>query len=1517
MNWQHFQTYNEAPTRAFEALCNQLFEQYCKHELADEVEYFSVVNGSGGDGGIEAYTILKSGDIIGLQAKWFTESITDNQFLQIKNSIETAIKIRPKIKKYIVCIPRDLASVKLGRGKKVIKNSEDARWDNIKSELKKSNPDLEIILWNDSELLNQLQKSESSGIYRYWFEKSELDIDTLKYSFAIQKSGWLNLKYIPEIHSKGIIDLNIKNSIGTLGTRISAVKKLNAFKHSYTKLLELVKEYIKFGHLSDKLMELIKPLNKKSIYNIIQIERFIEKLTLENINKSLKINIEYIDFNDFMEELCKINSASSDFINKFNNAISNINNSDGLNTIEKIQSDIVNHLLLFMGNPGTGKTHGIVNAVETILEDSHHAAILIQAKSISTDDRWKDILIKGLGLSNEWSETELWQALEALSHRLECKQAVAAENNELPYIIPKILICIDGLDELRPFDFWIERLRETSAISANYPRIRFCVSSRPCALKELTWNDEILQNKVYLNDDGDVPVHKLFNNYLEKYNIQVKDCNWLKWSLKTPLALRLFCEIHKGQSISNISSSSTTISKLIEKKIQIMDMEFRKFCGNYTENDYILNKSISILGDCFLDNSEILKGDLLQLLKNSPDLKFILEPDYIKIIEYLENYGFIQSYVHKPKGLLAQPQTYYETGIQPFFDYILAIILFKKNPNPKEINSIEAIKDNYGALQMFSILLLENHNIPIADIDCFKKNLLNHELTDLNWFGLINIPAKQAKDYIPRTKKFMSQNAECLMEVVNNVILPVSRINNHPLGPMLLHEYLISFNLPAKRDLMWSTQFWLSSSGDEIWSCGESINLNSYELTDEDMFDGLPLLYAWLLTNIDNTKRASYRKELMKWALIKPREYCKLFDIAFKTNDPQMKEDLLGIGMGLALSVDFKDDTLKFFSDFVITEIFEPKKIRLIKDITIRYYGRAIAERAYQANLITKETLNCCIPPFKTTSDEIPMAKKAVKGTRMSGYRPITYDLARYVLCDTIEHTFFDKRTTYDYEDKEPVYSNYFKKEEIDTILKKHLNLKAKYRSKLIEAREYLRERELSLQKMSISFENDFDNKKLEDLLLKKVAKEKKDFYSHYNEEAKTFLMAQAKELELEALRPDQFVLAAAYAYIKELGWNEEEFDGNNGVDNAIKGYHSPASHGSQSKIMTFCEKYIWCFKNEIYGYLMDRLDPKNDYGIDNINDYSLITTNIINPIQELYQQNPEETMANNDWFVPESLSPAIDGLTATKEGISNWIKNAPVPDFSKWININYIGFKEYDNNWVVLDSFNKIDEPNVGAESILWISSGIINKDYFEYLKNDLYLKRNYICGRLNNPTDFNSSTITDCYITPKEVCQMQWKKETSSLVKTYTIIDDSIKSYQIIKAVEKCVSGYPEHGEIYYKLPSKYIRQTLGIVDGDGLLYYDDNKKTQAISFEAGENWKEQQSTLCVNKDKLINKLKEKEQTIFWLCRLLREPSNRASKKYKDFYARNDRTWIVWFENDECKSLCFSEEYSQSANR
>ena len=214
MNWQHFQTYNEASTRAFEAMCNQLFELWVNREYRDTTRSFVVVNGSGGDGGVESYARLVTGEEIGVQAKWFLDSVTTSQFTQIKKSIITALEVHPKLIKYIICIPRDLSNSKKGKDGKIVQKTEYSKWNKIIADIRNMYHKIDIILWGDHILETQLQYADAAGVRRYWFEKEELTKEAIQYSFDKQKKGWLVQRYIPVLHNQGKMHKEISSFLG-------------------------------------------------------------------------------------------------------------------------------------------------------------------------------------------------------------------------------------------------------------------------------------------------------------------------------------------------------------------------------------------------------------------------------------------------------------------------------------------------------------------------------------------------------------------------------------------------------------------------------------------------------------------------------------------------------------------------------------------------------------------------------------------------------------------------------------------------------------------------------------------------------------------------------------------------------------------------------------------------------------------------------------------------------------------------------------------------------------------------------------------------------------------------------------------------------------------------------------------------------------------------------------------------------------------------------------------------------
>lgn len=268
MNWIKFSSHGESNNRAFEIMCNQLFELWCKEEYEYELENFVFVNGSGGDGGVEAYGTLKNGDIIAVQAKWFRDKLQSSQFSQIRNSFKTAMKVHPEIKKYIVCIPRDLGGERVIKGGKIAKHVEFNKWKEMSEEFKLSNPDVELVLWNETTIHQRLTKSGGQGIYKYWFENTVVFDDQFSLSLERIKNGWANTKYISEIYTEGYIHDKLELFLGSvelnrkrLDCICNLISRFRLLIRYYQDLLEL-KNIDEDKDITKKINNDISMLNK-------------------------------------------------------------------------------------------------------------------------------------------------------------------------------------------------------------------------------------------------------------------------------------------------------------------------------------------------------------------------------------------------------------------------------------------------------------------------------------------------------------------------------------------------------------------------------------------------------------------------------------------------------------------------------------------------------------------------------------------------------------------------------------------------------------------------------------------------------------------------------------------------------------------------------------------------------------------------------------------------------------------------------------------------------------------------------------------------------------------------------------------------------------------------------------------------------------------------------------------------------------------------------------------------------
>lgn len=516
-------------------------------------------------------------------------------------------------------------------------------------------------------------------------------------TFEKAKSSWLTTKYVPELNAFGNIEQAVSLLLGEINQR---EKQSKTFKKIY-KLCEDYQTAVKaFLAVCGDYPELTKILAETADSLDVMANECSKIISWYSEETPIDGDIDNFTFNqDFNSIADSINKSRDSMLHHFHasdvtKVLRKLGNFDFYILIKDLERSRYKESLLFLGTPGTGKTHGLSALTEKLLTDGLHIPLLIQARNIPVSSTWKDIVSSNLGLSSSWNEDEIWQALISLANRHYFQEPQLSSKIK---ISPKVVIFVDGLDESSTHERWVERIQETVAITSSYPQIRFCFTARPTFFK-----GRIDYAKVErLSNLGDVPTNMLFNSYMRAYNITTQNNGWLKYALTTPLALKLFCELHQGQTVSLSSRTEVSMTALWRKKIEKIEAEYCEKVGCPVKNQYVL-RAIVLLSKQFIGSERLEHSSLVD--KIAVELK--MATAYAEsLISYLENYGILSCYCEHGTGLSPDIYFYYP-GIQGYFDYASALHIISQYEHPKDIDfgDYKAIQTNtLNSLAIISI----------------------------------------------------------------------------------------------------------------------------------------------------------------------------------------------------------------------------------------------------------------------------------------------------------------------------------------------------------------------------------------------------------------------------------------------------------------------------------------------------------------------------------------------------------------------------------------------------------------------------------------------------------------------------------------------------------------------------------------------------------------------------------------------------------------------------------------------
>lgn len=1488
MNWTKFITYGDSPQNAFETLCNQLFERYLKRTYKTDLIKFRVINGAGGDGGIEAYGQLSSGDIVAVQAKWFQQSLDDSEIKQIRNSILTAKKLRAQIKEYIICIPHDVNSLKIGRGNKPTTNHEENKINALIDEIYSAYPDLKLTWWFDNEILTELQQANNEGVHKFWFDKEVISLDYLSKHFTLQKKGWLHERYIPELHGQGMIHEEYQKLCFSIQYRkklfSQVTQAISDLKFCITQIdhfiptnttveitdeLTIIKEnLIKFLEELQKIATAVKTGN--DFYTPVifsEVELWKTKLKLEKLDA---------------------NNIQKNILPKLISSLDNIHKYDLPQYIQHFAFSFNQKIRLVIGEPGTGKTHGLTNCVEIHLA-TNSPAIIIQAKGTPFND-WTEILSKSLGINN-WRKDEILSALETLATKNDVQKATALKAGEEHHNeITKAIICIDGLEEeIENEKEWYARIRECEQLTVEYPRVRFIFSAR----RYFYNNEEVPQSgifeDVFLSREGDVAIEEVAPHYFSKdhYNIQLSSPSLIR-GLDSLLALRLFCEEYKNRSINATDKIVTATRGLINLKIDRLNEEFiSKLQGKKGATRNPIMDSLEIIAKFFYKNHEVEHNQLVDLI--SPVLKNYLDGSEIdSLIDYLADNAFLIRFERTDDdGVLTKRKHYYSITYQSLIEHIISeriyhdiksgslnripqflheVMMRPLDYNPKDsFNSFE-ISPNQRIIENIVSNIFNETGKLIGVNEFLIEGFNDEEIRILQLKAIRNAPEDLAKSYRPEINSlffFGHKNRNFILEYL---IIPSSNNCNSPFGSEYLHEILFTINSAFERDLIWS-----GLDTHELHLLKRSLEPIQEKVNH---FKRLTLLFNSISLKFKgffkNSESITYR--------LKPLSESPFENAAFGRNEFTY----------IHKSSLYNEEPL--FYAWNLSTINQ----KLRNDLRVSLTGWAIKSPS-EFLLLLKKIFNCNDPQIQEDLASIMLGV----ASRLKDKEKIK-ELALWSVENIFNHLNFHR--------------NIIVRQGFRAIVERAFQYGVisndevgKCRPRPMQAIALIPlERSLTTTGQGECYPI------VHDLAWYVIGKAYSDFLEYPSAlgdglkdndctEAKILLNEYRAAYNNNDLFASNWGMAAGIAYMRSLGLTRTE--GN---------WHTQASHGSKSQVFTYEEKYTWLAVHYIQGYLSDYVPVKRWSGNrEFITDYSQIT-DVPNPAESVLDTDTaiEKLKIKKEWIVKEVLSKELETGIEVNQSIANWVNEEPVFDLEKWLSFDSTDFQidEPNRKWLALCNDTSLHDSKQFCYSYFNSVACLIKKEDLSSLIKIIQSNPDSL-HFISHMDGLHSSPRTDTYCNPTDIVWMTWIEEDGTVETFYDEISDDEKylHHTITEITKNDING-----ESHIRLPSKKIRKLIDCYELLGSELKDANGRTLAFNHKISDGaYRDSQELVLVEKDTLEDIVDKEGYEIVWFVELFKKKNPLNESLDKNFHVQRTRKYFVWTEMNEKKSLKFWDEW------
>ena len=967
------------PRGAFEELMCQLaqLEQFTGfHE-------FRRVEGAGGDGGLEAYWLLETGEKIGYQAKYFLKS-GGIDWSQINGSVEEAFNNHSKLTKYVIAVACDLTDVTGKRGKtgwEHWKNWSKQWSDKYK---KPSGEPVEFEIWTASELSSRLMQPEYAGLVKYFFGKTSLTPEWFRTKLD-ESLATLDERYTPEHH----VNVEVEMVFHALSRSEDIFNQVYAFKEKIYNWEFLTQVLYKVNNFTFDEQLITKIYQHKSDFLKIFDEINLSEYNHWDINKWSDLTSNFLHIVVQLENIFGYNHKHENYYS-LRQIYQNLSYLEGiLNDFKSLINNkyfkcINSNVALIHGSAGTGKSHLLAKGTLSALKENHPA-----------------ILLLGQNFNDEAFGIQISKILELPDFTLDdflSAMDVAGKVNRR-----KSLITIDAINEGIGCRFWSNNLSIFLSKLKKYKNLCCIVSCRKeyfhlAVSESLRKCHPTFEIKGFSTYEEQVNAAKV---YLDKFNIARPSTPWLAPEFVNPLFLRSLCNSLKQNNQTEIPTGLQGSTKLLRYYMESI--------SKYIENKESITSSLwqlfgrtlkSLAGQMFLMRRDYLSIDECHGLVNQTFHQVILRTESSWLDVFLNN-GLLRNDPNPNKLDEFDSDHVIRFTFQRFQDHFMAEKFIECQTN---IHKMFEFSDNQflfengvinwnwrGLFSALAFILPEKHQLELVDVLPSTVNSNWWDEWDIQESFVDSIQWRSRDAFFDRSRELLNK---LTYQDPLDVLIKISTAD-HPWNAEFLNSKLLPLSMPV-RDSFWTV--WVNQQSSESDSTvgilldwclkGQQRGIKTHNQYLAS------LAICWIFSSSNRSIRDNATKSLTQLFCINPDLFPQLLDNFIKVDDLYILERLLAAAYG-ACCINSDTCVINRYSRKIFDLIFfnnTPPYGTLLRD-----YALGVIELGdYLGCLDSDINLNIAKPPYNSPKPKFNITKNKIERlAKYSGSEAIFWSAAQ------------------------------------------------------------------------------------------------------------------------------------------------------------------------------------------------------------------------------------------------------------------------------------------------------------------------------------------------------------------------------------------------------------------------------------------------------------------------------------------------------------------------------------------